>query len=320
MFFDRKMQLVWVDGDSSLLERFVQQCCIGNNLVHPTSASDKMSTAMGFAPPQLENPWGKRVEQMERLALGLDLPVVDPAFEDARSDKLDEYLSRVQAELDEKRAACSDLRQQLELCEKGKEQFEHFTQLDVDFDKTLECEYIAVRFGRLPKDSFEILLDQYGDDPYVFFIRCSEDEDNYWGIYFAPRDRKALIDGIFAGLYFERVHLPGAAGTPREIVDNLEDNIRILRKQLQQAEAELQQAWNAEKWRCAGIYASFCSLARVVELCRCAVVRGEHFFYALWIDQQAVNQFVDTCDKVGGLHIALDITLPRKKWLEQNQQ
>ena len=38
MFFDRKMQLVWVDGDSSLLERFVQQCCIGNNLVHPTSA------------------------------------------------------------------------------------------------------------------------------------------------------------------------------------------------------------------------------------------------------------------------------------------
>ena len=320
MFFDEKIQLVWVDGSVQLLESFVQKCCMGDERVHPTTASDKMSAGMGFAPPEIENNWAQRIEEMEQMAQGLELPVVEPAFEDARSPKLDGYLQRVKTALDEKRNILKDLEAQQVLCQQGIEQFSHFEELDVDLSKALECEYISIRFGKLPKAGFETLLREHGDDPYVFFIRCSEDKDFYWGMYFAPREKRALVDGIFAGLYFERVRLPGAGGTPKEIVENLQHNVEILRSQILQAQDQLQQVWGAEKWRCAGIYASFCSLARVAELCKCAAVRGEHFFYAVWVEQTAMEAFVSRCESVGKLHIAMDMTLPRKKWKQLHQQ
>lgn len=320
MFFDEKVQLVWVDGSVNLLENFVQKCCMGDEKIHPTTALDKMSAGMGFAAPEVENKWAQQIEEMEQMTKGLDLPIVEPAFEDARSPKLKKYLEKVHNALMEKQQALEDLTAQQTLCEQGIEQFTHFQGLEVDFDKVLECEYIAVRFGKLPKAGFQTLLREHGDDPYILFMPCSEDTDFYWGAYFAPREKRALVDGIFAGLYFERIRLPGASGTPIEIIKNLKENIKILHQQILQTQDQIQQVWGAEKWRCAGIYASFCSLARVVELCKCAAVRGEHFFYAVWVDQNAIETFMERCQGIGKLHISLDKTLPRKKWKQLHQE
>ena len=320
MFFDEKMQLVWVDGPFEQLEPFVQKCCMGNEKVHPTTAVDKMSSGMGFAPPELENVWAKRIEDLEQMAAGLELPNVQPDFEQARSAQVEEYLQSVRTALDKKRSEMKTLQEQKKVCEDGVEQFAHFSELDVDFSEALECEYISIRFGKLPKAGYNTLLREHGDDPYVFFIRCSEDKDFYWGMYFAPRDHRALVDGIFAGLYFERVRLPGASGTPVQIVENLKENLQIIQQQLVQDEQEFQQIWQTEKMRCAGIYAGFCCLARVVELCKCSAVRGGHFFYAVWVEQNALKEFASTCDTVGKLHMALDMTLPLKKWKQLNEQ
>lgn len=319
MFFDEKMQLVWVDGPIQHLETFVQKCCMGDGRIHPTTAVDKMSSGMGFAPPEIENVWAKKIEEMEQMVQNLDLPVVEPTFEDARSPELSDYLDRVATELYNKRKELEDLAEQKQICETGVEQFAHFEELNVDLDEALACEYIAIRFGKLPKASFDTLLREHGDDPYVFFLRCSEDKEFYWGMYFAPRNKRVLVDGIFAGLYFERIRLPGATGTPVEIVQNLQHNLDILQKQMTKAQSELEQIWSAEKWRCAGIYASFCSLARVAELCKCAVVRGEHFFYAVWVEQSALKEFVAHSDTIEKLHMAMDMTLPRKKWKLLNE-
>lgn len=320
MFFDEKMQLVWVDGPFEQLEPFVQQCCIGNTRVHPTTAVDKMSSGMGFAPPELENVWAKRIEDLEQMAAGLELPEEEPDFEQARSAQVDEYLKSVADSLEKKRAEMKALQEQKKICEDGVEQFSHFSELDVDFSETLECEYISIRFGRLPKAGYQTLLREHGDDLYVFFICCSEDEDYYWGMYFAPRERRALIDGIFAGLYFERIRLPGASGTPVQIVENLKENLLIIEQQLLDDEKEFNNIWQKEKLRCARIYAAFCRLARVVELCKCAVVRGDHFFYAVWVEQPVLKEFLSTCDEVGKLHMTLDMTLPLKKWRQLNEQ
>lgn len=318
MFFDPKMQLVWVDGPAEKLDAFIEQCCVDGKRVHPARALDHMSGTTGFVQPAKENPWGALVEQIDQLASGFEIPIVEPTLADGRAPGTKDYLLELQQKLDALRADREILQKQLELCEKGTGEFSHFFGLTLPVDEAEKCEYIKLRFGRLPKRGYALLQKEYSDDPYILFVPCSEDEGNFWGVYFAPREKAARIDGVFAEAFFERVKLPGAAGTPDEVVKNLQSNMELLRQEIGAADAALQNAWNQEKWRVAGIYASVCSLARLFELRKCAAIRGGHFFYCVWLAQPELGVFQQLCAGVGGLNTATDQVLSLRRWKQEN--
>ena len=85
MFFDPKMQLVWVDGPAEKLDAFIEQCCVDGKRVHPARALDHMSGTTGFIQPAEENPWGALVEQIDQLASGFEIPIVEPTLADGRA-------------------------------------------------------------------------------------------------------------------------------------------------------------------------------------------------------------------------------------------
>ena len=185
------------------------------------------------------------------------------------------------------------------------------TTLVESVELTQQCEYVKIRFGRLPKRGYAMLQKDFTSDPYILFVPCSEDDKALWGVYFAPKKDAARVDGIFSEAFFERIRLPGAAGTPEQIVKNLQKNIDILNSEI---------LWNEEKWKVAGIYASVCSLARLFELRRCAAVRGAHFFYCVWVAQPDIPAFTESCARVGGLNIAQDMVLPMRRWKQENPE
>ena len=154
------------------------------------------------------------------------------------------------------------LEKQLEICTKGAESFAHFSSLDVPVELTQQCEYVKIRFGRLP----------------------------------------------------------GAAGTPEQIVANLRRNIELLNSEIAEVNGQMARLWNEEKWKVAGIYASVCSLARLFELRRCAAVRGAHFFYCVWVAQPDIPAFTESCTGVGGLNTAQDMVLPMRRWKQENPE
>ena len=93
-------------------------------------------------------------------------------------------------------------------------QINHLQGLNVSFDDIFSMKYIKVRFGRLPADSYQ-KLSYYGDRDFLFF---SFDNDNnyYWGVYFAPSRSAAEIDNLFSSLYFERIWVPDFAHGPTD--------------------------------------------------------------------------------------------------------
>lgn len=317
MFFDPKMQLVWVDGPLDRLDEFIERCCVNGKQVHPARALEHMSASAGFSALTEENPWGPMVEQVEQAAEGFDIPIVQPTLADGRAPGAREYLARLRQTLDAHRGDKAMLQKQLEICRQGAEAFEHFSNLSIDVEKTQHCDYIKIRFGKLPRRGYALLARDHGADPYVLFVPCSEDETSLWGVYFAPKEDAARVDGIFAEAFFERLRLPGAAGTPAQIVKNLQHNIELLQKEIAQANAQMERLWNEEKWRIAGIYASVCSLARLFELRRCAAVRGEHFFYCVWVCQPELPAFTAACAAVEGLCLSPDQVMPLHKWKQQ---
>lgn len=108
----------------------------------------------------------------------------------------------------------------------------------MDFDRILSCEFIKANFGRLPKESLK-KLDNYKDDPYVYFFICTEDESHYWGVYVTPIDRCEDIDRIFSGLYFEHCDTAGFHGTPENSLKILTKQLEEYTKQEQEISAEL---------------------------------------------------------------------------------
>ena len=99
MFFDPKMQLVWVDGPLEKLDAFIEGCCVDGKRVHPARALDHMSASAGYAALNEENPWGPLVEQIEALAKGFEIPVVEPTLADGRAQGTRDYLADLQARL-----------------------------------------------------------------------------------------------------------------------------------------------------------------------------------------------------------------------------
>lgn len=320
MFFDPKMQLVWVDGPLEKLDAFIEGCCVDGKRVHPARALDHMSASAGYAALNEDNPWGPLVEQIEALAKGFEIPVVEPTLADGRAQGTRDYLAGLHERLEAHRKDRELLEKQLEICTKGAEAFRHFSSLDVPVELTQQCEYVKIRFGRLPKRGYAMLQKEFTADPYILFVPCSEDEKALWGVYFAPQKDAARVDGIFSEAFFERIRLPGAAGTPEQIVANLQKNIDLLNSEIAEVNGLMARLWNEEKWKVAGIYASVCSLARLFELRRCAAVRGEHFFYCVWVTQPDIPAFTERCAGVGGLSLAPDMALSMRRWKQENPE
>lgn len=136
MFFDPKMQLVWVDGPLEKLDAFIENCCVDGKRVHPARALDHMSASAGYAALNEENPWGPLVEQIEALAKGFEIPVVEPTLADGRAQGTRDYLADLQARLETHRKDRDLLEKQLEICTKGAESFAHFSTLDVPVELT----------------------------------------------------------------------------------------------------------------------------------------------------------------------------------------
>lgn len=73
---------------------------------------------------------------------------------------------------------------------------------DANFDDLFAMNYVKVRFGRLPADSYPKLA--FYEKKTFFFFAFDHDDEYYWGAYFVPATKVTVVDDIFKSLYFER--------------------------------------------------------------------------------------------------------------------
>ena len=101
------------------------------------------------------------------------------------------------------------------------EQLNNIDNANIDFDELFSCKYLKIRFGRLPKESYE-KLKIFDNDNFVFFP-FKLDESYSWCLYITPCYCYKKVDEMFSSLFFERIKIPVYAhGTP----DNTQDYVR----------------------------------------------------------------------------------------------
>lgn len=293
----QKITLIKASGEIEKLDAFIS-ACKNNGDFHPENAGDFISETMGFSQLVEQNKYDAYLKSVEQLML---LTGTKPEKETGEAKHTEEEIkSYIDAMSEDIGTLLEDrklLTEQLEFCKAGINQFEHFIGLDTPLQEILACEFISVRFGRIPKNQYA-KLSAYESNPYVLFINCSEDEEYYWGVYFAPVTKKREVDRIFAFLYFDRIEVPGAVGTPREIIEELDDNIKYIYYQLSAIDEKLLE-WDKNKASCSSIYDYLLRKRELFEYRRYASVKNDQFYYICWLTNSGLSRFENEAEALG---------------------
>lgn len=204
-----KMRLVRISGDSERLNETLAEM-LDCGCFQPEPAGKYFSESLGLFPYNEENPYAQVLSEMQSILKdGNHTPSFTPeeAKKPLTEDEI-EHINSLFKRIDDTGKRRSELIEQKEKCEDGIKKFSHFTGLSVNLDEITELSYVKVRFGHMPKESVNKLDAVFKRCPYFYFVPCSTDQTDYWGAYFAPKNRIDEVDGIFAMLLFEPFKIP----------------------------------------------------------------------------------------------------------------
>lgn len=288
-----RMKLVKISGNLENLSELSARLC-ESECFHADSANKYISASMGFIPFVEENPYANELSELREIAKAakFDLEFLPINNQDTDVDEEDStYIRTVEKAVINLYEERSSLLDQKAICEGGIEKYNHFKGLDLDLDQISQCEFVKVRFGHLPKESYKKLETVFKDNPFVLFNKCSEDATDYWGAYFAPADRVNEIDGIYAFLLFEPFQVPGAAGTIEEILEELHNSIDIISNQLSVIDEKIRNMWSQEKAHCDRIYSNLVYQNSIYELRAYALHNDKYFMFTGFVPENEQKKF-----------------------------
>jgi V/A-type H+-transporting ATPase subunit I len=300
------MKLVQVNGTLEHLNEFLYACCMSGEF-DPEFAAQYMSASLGYTALSEENPYPPMQQRIEGLAkaVGMELSGRDKP-ELALDPDTRAYLDDLDAKFAELRDERDGLLSQKKLCEDGIAQYSHFLSLKANVDDITGCQHVTVRFGFLPQAGYNKLMSTYADDPYLLFVPCSQVQNGYWGVYLAPHSKTQETDGIFSMLFFEQVHVPGAAGTPAEIVEHFKENLEVLKKSLEDVENRIRKLWQDNTEKVDQMYDTVRYLSAAFDLRKFAAAKDGHFFYVGWVPAAAVAQVTARAHTVPSINLTVD--------------
>lgn len=234
-----KMKFISITGPRGDIDRMVSKY-LSRYEIHLENALTELKDVPDLKPFVQSNPYKGLLDNAESYAnLLTDAAALTPA--DVTLDEAISLIGDVQRRLktmDEKRQA---LLESTEGKRKLLEIITPFKSLPADIRQILSFKFLNFDFGRLPREDFERLRDYVYEDSHSIFLRCSENEQYVYGVYFAPERSAHKIDALYLSMHFEKIFIPDQyEGTPREAALALERELSEVDREL--AELDRQRA------------------------------------------------------------------------------
>lgn len=217
------------DLNSALLK------CLECNYFHPEASINSVDTSRGFKALSEENPYTAPLNRIIQLGAVLKTKLGKEEFDldNLNLDEVNSFIETVESSVNALESKKRELKENIHQHEQAIIQINHLDGLNVNFDEIFACQFVKVRFGRLPTDSYTKL--NYYTSKTFFFFPFDHDSDYYWGVYFAPSTSIEVIDDIFNSLYFERLRVPDYAhGTPDIAKSNIKSMLDADKNELEQ--------------------------------------------------------------------------------------
>lgn len=141
---------------------------------------------------------------------------------------IENSVSQIGLKLDQVQNAYTELKQNIEACEKAKEEdfakitsIEKLANLDVEINQLYHLKYIKFRYGNIANDDFESIKQELEDIQAIVF-EIEKQEDVTWIVYVTTEEFVQNVDVYFNMQNFERVWLDSdLSGKPKQYMDHL---------------------------------------------------------------------------------------------------
>ena len=265
------------------------RACVESHQFHPETTSAVVTGVTGFVNTNEENPYRAPLQQLTELLDALGLAPEDARETPESNEDDDAFLAQTQQRLMTISQEKARLQKEIATVKENLSELAHFRELDVDFEKALSCRFVSVRFGRLPRESYERLA-QYGKRT-LLFVPCSLDGDFYWGVYVCPHDQRESVDRIFASLLFERLRPSATTGTPAAAYAAAQEELKAKQDALAALEAQAQQILTDDHDRILGVYTRLKHKSEAFDLRRyCARYKDDYMLLIGWVPAWALDK------------------------------
>ncbi|HEX3037928.1 MAG TPA: V-type ATPase 116kDa subunit family protein [Oscillospiraceae bacterium] len=306
-----KVKVVSIIGRMNDLDN-VTSVCGKSGIFHPDNSLSFYSNTSDFSPLNEENPYAELLQRLNEAVTGarkelklLNAKETDRFRAHTKEDDIKSYVKHISASLNDFQNRRAQVQQQITAYSQSISEISHFVGHNLNLTEINACEYIKVRFGSLPKESYE-KLNSYDENPYVIFFPCTMDETVYWGVYFSPLDMIKEVDRIFSSLYFVETPLNNLTESPEKALESIRSQREDAFSTLKAMDAELETLWKAEKDQCQKVYSWLTEQSVYFGIRRYASRYNDSFILTGWIPANKENQFRAELDPIDSVEYTFD--------------
>ena len=224
-----KMKFLSITGPKADIDRVVNTY-LSKYEIHLENALSELTTVQNLTPFLEINPYKEALNTANLFCEELNSFAADTVKAEAAqaaAQTMDvetalDTIRRIQTDyqdLDKKR---SDLENQLTTVDESLRVIRPFRNLDFDISSILKFRFIRFHFGRIGKEYYQKFERYIYDNLDTIFIKCDEDDQYIWGMYFVPEPESQKVKAVYSSMHFEKIYMPDSyEGTAREAFEQL---------------------------------------------------------------------------------------------------
>lgn len=300
-----KMKFLSITGPKADIDRVVNTY-LSKYEIHLENALSELTTVQNLTPFLEINPYKEALNTAHLFCEELNSFAADTVKAEtaqAAAQTMDvetalDTIRRIQTDyqdLDQKRA---DLENQLTTVDESLRVIRPFRNLDFDISSILKFRFIRFRFGRIGKEYYQKFERYIYDNLDTIFIKCDEDDQYIWGMYFVPEPESQKVKAVYSSMHFEKIYMPDSyEGTAREAFEQLAQKRSLILSDFNTASQKRNDFLISH---CQEILAARASIARlsgnfdIRKLAACTRGKGESdIFYILcgWMTEKDAHSF-----------------------------
>lgn len=300
-----KMKFLSITGPKADIDRVVNTY-LSKYEIHLENALSELTTVQNLTPFLEINPYKEALNTANLFCEELNSFAADTVKAEtaqAAAQTMDvetalDTIRRIQTDyqdLDKKR---SDLENQLTTVDESLRVIRPFRNLDFDISSILKFRFIRFRFGRIGKEYYQKFERYIYDNLDTIFIKCDEDDQYIWGMYFVPEPESQKVKAVYSSMHFEKIYMPDSyEGTAREAFEQLAQKRSLILSDFNTASQKRNDFLISH---CQEILAARAAIARlsgnfdIRKLAACTRGKGESdIFYILcgWMTEKDAHSF-----------------------------
>ena len=288
-----KMKFLSITGPKADIDRVVNTY-LSKYEIHLENALSELTTVQNLTPFLEINPYKEALNTANLFCEELNSFAADTVKAETALDTIRRIQTDYQ-DLDKKR---SDLENQLTTVDESLRVIRPFRNLDFDISSILKFRFIRFRFGRIGKEYYQKFERYIYDNLDTIFIKCDEDDQYIWGMYFVPEPESQKVKAVYSSMHFEKIYMPDSyEGTAREAFEQLAQKRSLI---LSDFNTVSQKRNDFLISHCREILAAQAAIARlsgnfdIRKLAACTKGKGENdIFYILcgWMTEKDAHSF-----------------------------